>query len=162
MEAVKIDNKKMWESIISKWESNEHGAWFELGDIYAALKDQGFTVNNKGEIVSIEPESQRMTSAKAKEALLPDGELSEFEKAVQQTISSYQFLPQDIDHCVRREDAFNFYQKAASSLLSIARKQFIEEACEWLDENLINYWSQAYTDNCDFIEDFRKALEKGV
>ena len=40
------------------------------------------------------------------------------------------------------------------------KKQFIEEACEWLDENLLNYWSQSCTDGCDFIEDFKKAMEK--
>lgn len=36
---------------------------------------------------------------------------------------------------------------------------FIEKATAWLDENLLNYWSQAYTDNCNFIEDFKNYMK---
>lgn len=36
----------------------------------------------------------------------------------------------------------------------------IDKACDWLDKNLINYWSCACTDNYDFINDFKNALEK--
>ena len=42
----------------------------------------------------------------------------------------------------------------------VARKEVIEKACEWLDENLLNYWSQDYTGNSNFIEDLKKALEE--
>lgn len=37
---------------------------------------------------------------------------------------------------------------------------FIEKATSWLDDNLLNYWSQAYTDNCNFIEDFKNYMKE--
>ena len=48
---VQIDNKKMWESLYRNGRKYEH---FEQA-IPDALKDQGLAVNNKGEIVRINP-----------------------------------------------------------------------------------------------------------
>jgi len=37
---------------------------------------------------------------------------------------------------------------------------FIEKACEWLDGNLIHYWSGLNANNTkQFIEEFKKAME---
>lgn len=36
---------------------------------------------------------------------------------------------------------------------------FIEKAAAWLDENLLNYWSQACADSCNFIEDFKNYMK---
>lgn len=37
----------------------------------------------------------------------------------------------------------------------------IDKACEWLENNLINYWSQCNANNTkDFISDFKKAMEE--
>ena len=47
---VRIDNKKMWESLYKAVDINI------AAEISIALRDQGLTVNNNGEIVSIEPE----------------------------------------------------------------------------------------------------------
>lgn len=101
---------------------------------------------------------QRMTSAKAKEALLPDRELTEFEDL-------FIHIYQQKYPCELSDKDLEFCRKAANELLSIARKQFIEEAYQYLDANL-------YDEVCydvirpdivaQFINDFRKALEKGV
>lgn len=52
----------------------------------------------------------------------------------------------------------------APHFLEAARKQFVEEACEWLISNVTDYYymGRAYQENhgSDFIDDFRKALEK--
>ena len=39
------------------------------------------------------------------------------------------------------------------------KEVFIKKACEWLKENLHNYWSQGCTNPTEFINDFKKAME---
>ena len=37
---------------------------------------------------------------------------------------------------------------------------FIEKACEWLEDNLFNYWSQLNANNTnDFIEEFKQSIK---
>lgn len=40
------------------------------------------------------------------------------------------------------------------------KREMLDKACEWLENNLLNYWQQINTDSSKFIEDFRKAMEK--
>ena len=37
---------------------------------------------------------------------------------------------------------------------------FIEKACSWLEENLLDYWSQKNASPYSFIEDFKNDLKK--
>ena len=37
---------------------------------------------------------------------------------------------------------------------------FIDKACEWLEEHLLDFWSQRITNTDYFIEDFKKAMNK--
>lgn len=46
--------------------------------------------------------------------------------------------------------------KAAELVYQVA----VDNACEYLEENLISYWQQKVTDPTEFIENFRKAIEK--
>lgn len=41
-----------------------------------------------------------------------------------------------------------------------ANKIMINKACEWLEENLLDFWSQRITNTDYFIEDFHKAMEE--
>jgi hypothetical protein len=43
--------------------------------------------------------------------------------------------------------------------VEIAREETIKEVCEWLDNHLIDYWSQSVTDGSGFIEDLKKHFE---
>ena len=52
--AIEIDNKKFWESIFRNHPSEQD--WINICDIKLALKAQGLIVNDKGEIIPIEPE----------------------------------------------------------------------------------------------------------
>lgn len=36
---------------------------------------------------------------------------------------------------------------------------FIEKACDWMKENLIDYWSGINADSSNFINDFKKAMK---
>lgn len=38
------------------------------------------------------------------------------------------------------------------------KREMLDKTCEWLENNLLNYWQQANTDSSKFIEDFRKAM----
>ena len=40
------------------------------------------------------------------------------------------------------------------------KKQLIEKACEYLEENLLDFWSQKITNTDYFIEDFKQAMEE--
>lgn len=144
---TQIDNKKMWESLLKAMPRHRNGEFvysvsLTSDTIIEALKDQGLTVNDNGEIVETgncpcdSCDSQNggcaLTCSKYKEyarkkTVEPQHELTEFEQAISQTIESYSFLPHDIDHCVNKEDAIEFYHKAADCLLSIARKQIASE-----------------------------------
>ena len=44
--------------------------------------------------------------------------------------------------------------------VEIAREELIEKACEWLEEHLLNFWSQRITNTDYFIEDFKQAINK--
>lgn len=35
---------------------------------------------------------------------------------------------------------------------------FIEKACDWMKENLIDYWSGINADSSNFINDFKRAM----
>lgn len=112
MEQVEIDNKKMWESIMEHVPSG----WIR-NTIRTSLEDQGLKYE-KGKIVSIEPDSQRMTSAKAKEALLPDGEFTDFQKVLAELIS------------IAQQSCLTPLQLAAlhsETLMLEARKQIVSE-----------------------------------
>jgi len=47
----------------------------------------------------------------------------------------------------------------ARKAVEIAREETIKEVCEWLDNHLIDYWSQSVTDGSGFIEDLKKHFE---
>ena len=163
--------------------------------IYNALGMLANRIDNRSATEEEMPhDSQRMVSAKAKEALFhlsqsevtkksDQDELTDFEKVLAECINKAQgnILPpehmaaswshelleearkqlqpefdEEIEQAYKNQDEVVYnrgYDKGYN--------EAIEDACEWLYENLINYWSQACTDNCDFIEDFRNALEKG-
>lgn len=36
----------------------------------------------------------------------------------------------------------------------------IEKACEWLEEHLLDFWSQRITNTDYFIEEFKKTMEE--
>lgn len=40
------------------------------------------------------------------------------------------------------------------------KKQTIDKVCEWLEEHLINFWSQRITNTDYFIEEFKQAMEQ--
>ena len=40
------------------------------------------------------------------------------------------------------------------------KQEMLDKTCEWLENNLLNYWQQINTDSSKFIEDFRKAMEE--
>lgn len=44
--------------------------------------------------------------------------------------------------------------------VEIAREEMIDKACEWLEEHLLNFWSQKITNTEHFIEDFKQAMNK--
>ena len=70
-------------------------------------------------------------------------ELTEFEKAVLDIIP---------DHNTHTDSVEEFARRNGNRLLSIARKQFINEAVDWLQRNI----------NCSiWLFDFRKYMEKG-
>lgn len=85
-----------------------------------------------------------------------DQELTEFEKAVLDIIP---------DHRTHTDSVEEFARRNANRLLSISRKQFIEEACKFI----YNYCNPELSKSATLeeigrdkiIEDFRKALEKG-
>jgi hypothetical protein len=53
--------------------------------------------------------------------------------------------------------AITYFEKGAK----YADRTMIDKACKWLEENLLNYWSQINANNTDdFIENFRKIMEK--
>ena len=37
---------------------------------------------------------------------------------------------------------------------------FIDNACEWLEEHLLDFWSQRITNTDYFIEEFKQAMEQ--
>ena len=80
-----------------------------------------------------------------------NSELTEFEKEVKGILfdagDKYD-LNTDLDKATK---------DLAPHFLEAARKQFVEEACNWL----YDMWPQI-AESPQFIEDFRKALEKGV
>jgi len=44
----------------------------------------------------------------------------------------------------------------------VPKDAFIEKACEWLEENLLNYWSQLNANNTnDFIKGFKQSIKGG-
>lgn len=132
---AEIDNKKMWEAIEKL---------LDVADaIKVSLNKQGLQWNGK-EIVSIE------SKLAPPEATKENSELTEFEKAVNNLLwrnierpSKFQSKP------------IEFTKDEASELLSIARKQVIEEACKWLKYTEIGAFPYK------LIEEFRKDLEKG-
>ena len=56
--------------------------------------------------------------------------------------------------CPRLNDYQDGYEEGEEDAIS--------KACEWLKENLHNYWSQGITDPFKFIEEFREAMEESV
>ena len=48
----------------------------------------------------------------------------------------------------------------ARKAVEIAREETIKEVCEWLDNHLIDYWSQSVTDESRFIEGLKEYLEE--
>lgn len=44
--------------------------------------------------------------------------------------------------------------------VEIAREELIDKACEWLEEHLLNFWSQKITNTDYFIEDFKQAINR--
>ena len=79
-------------------------------------------------------------------------ELTEFEKAIALLIYNSQNTCNSIKVCESNA------RKESQALLTFARKQFVEEVCEWLEKYSV------YTDfktTHELVEDFRKALEKG-
>ena len=143
-----MTQKKMWEAIEKL---------LDVADaIKVSLNKQGLQWNGK-ERVSVEPELA------PSEATKENSELTEFEKAVNNLLwrnierpSKFQSKP------------IEFTKNEASELLSIARKQVIDEGESWLRCQLISKYRNGILqclrdDRAAFIlDDFRKALEKGV
>lgn len=48
----------------------------------------------------------------------------------------------------------------ALAAVEIAREELIDKACEYLEENLLDFWSQKITNTDYFIEDFKQAMEE--
>lgn len=40
------------------------------------------------------------------------------------------------------------------------KQHLIEKACEWLEEHLLDFWSQIITNTDYFIEEFKQAMEE--
>jgi hypothetical protein len=40
------------------------------------------------------------------------------------------------------------------------KKAFVEKACGWMKENLIDYWSGINADSSNFINDFKRTMEE--
>ena len=127
-----IDNDRMWASLIKSIYGMPIHYWLK-NRIDDALKEQGLRYN---------PETKEIESI--------EQELTEFEKTVKGLLfdagDKYN-LNDDLDKATK---------DLAPHFLEAARKQFIEEACEWL----YDVWPQI-AESPQFIEDFRKALEKG-
>jgi len=118
-----------------------HPATKEQCDLlFQKMHDAGYmwdSTNKK--LLSLKAEPELSHSEVTKESVQ---ELTEFE-------SKLRFI---IDN---NPSGLNF-KVLSRELLSIARKQFIKEACKWL----YDVWPQV-AESPQFIEDFRKALEKG-
>jgi hypothetical protein len=56
------------------------------------------------------------------------------------------YKPEDLD--------FNVEQSPKDKLVSL------NEVCEWLEEHLIDYWSQKVTEPTEFINELKKAMEE--
>ena len=133
---IEVDNNKMYEAV---------GKLLDVADaIKTSLNKYGLQWNGK-EIVSIETELTPSETTKE------NSELTEFEKAVNNLLwrnierpSKFQSKP------------IEFTKNEASELLSIARKQVIEEACDWLEYTVIGELP-----SYKLIEEFRKDLWKG-
>ena len=91
--------------------------------LYDAMTAKGYEWDaDKKNLKKIE--SQRMVSAEAKESLLPDRELNEFEKELANLVGHYYICKSDPD---TNFTDVEFTKEYASELLSIARKQIADE-----------------------------------
>lgn len=109
----------------------------------------------------LDDDSQRMVSAKAKEDLLTHSKvtktrdqdkMTEFEKAVEHLMGQVQ--------CGNLVNLTVTTKEQSKNLLSIARKQFIREACSSYC-NICETKECCGTFECGWVKQFRKALEKG-
>lgn len=51
-------------------------------------------------------------------------------------------------------------EKAFKAGAEWQKEQIIDKACEWLEEHLLDFWSQRITNTDYFIEDFKQAMEE--
>ena len=64
---------------------------------------------------------------------------------------------------VAKEPCFHEWVTPEQALkaIEIAREEWLSKSCEWLEDNLINYWSQLNADETgEFIDDFKFKMEK--
>ena len=171
-----IDNDRMWASLIKSMYGTPILYWLK-NRIDDALKDQGLRYNSETRrIEKIEQDpctdckteteeicndcEARHDKDKCDELVFgrkcplqkrDNSELTEFEKEVKGLLfdagDKYD-LNTDLDKATK---------DLAPYFLEAARKQCVEEACNWL----YDMWPQI-AESPQFIEDFRKALEKGV
>lgn len=123
--------------------------------LFAKMKDVGYEWNAENKKLKKLVEPKQETS---------DGELTEFEYLLKAIVNSYcQKVGQPTPDMMSNKGTKNHGEK----LLALARKQFIEEACEWLTNHFYEYpyWLPDKENNktiqVNIWEDFRKALEKG-
>ena len=114
MKKVKINNKKMWESLAKFAPNKESLLW-----INRCLEYQGYKLNDNFEIVSIEPEPlspapQRDNYNEIKQANTDD-ELTEFDGIISEMLDEYGEDPDRMKDVV--------IEKYGRKLLSIAEKE---------------------------------------
>ena len=155
--AKELDNKKMWEAMAKFAPTKETLLWINM-----CVESQGFKLNDNFEIVPVEehPEWDKPDICKGcnnvkgciacvdgsnwahiEEPELSHQELTEFEKAVLDIIP---------DHRTHTDSVEEFAKRNANRLLSIARKQFIEDCMDplyrpqWLKDMLKKAYDRGY------------------
>jgi len=112
-----------------------------------ATKEQRDTLFNAMREKGYEWDAEKKELSHPEVTKISEQELTEFEKELANLVGHYYVCKSDQDTDFTDVE---FVKEYSEDLLSVARKQFIEEACEYIRKHINDYYA----------EDFRKALEK--
>ena len=65
-----------------------------------------------------------------------------------------------VSNHIEKNSCIPTFSDAIEYGMKLGKEQMIDKACEWLEEHLSDYWSQRVADPAEFINEFRKIIEK--